>query len=66
MLISHKRLSRSCLEAVKDVSSAYNLVEKKGGRFWKVVNEKHSSRDKTCVRSNPVYPSIEDIKVSSV
>lgn len=44
MLISHDRLSRSYPEAVKDVSSAYNLVEKKVEDFrrllMKIINNK--------------------------
>jgi len=49
LLISHNRPSRSCLEAVKDVSSAYNLIEKKvedfGRSLMKIINSKGPSID---------------------
>jgi len=48
-LISHNRLSRSCPEAVEDVSSAYNLVEKKvedfGRSLMKIIDSKGPSID---------------------
>ena len=49
MLISRNKLSRSLPEAVRDVSSAYNLVQKKvedfGRSLIKIINSKGPSID---------------------
>ena len=49
LLISQNKLSRSVPEAVKDVSSTYNLVGKKVELFGSRVINKNRSAVRTCV-----------------